>query len=322
MAGAGLGRRHVGIGNQVHVGTRDAAGIGGQDDGAVHLRQLGQALRAVGRVEQEAARADVEHVGTIGHDDERALVALDHAIEPLTQRRARRDPPEHVENFCRQSLGHLPSLLGLTSSSERQGHHAPRPTRSIASRTVATRMDRIDFGNAGRVGHDDALDAQSQAFADALFVMARPPQFTAETHLAVRRERAGQRDTRRGGRDREADREIGPGLAGVDTPDGQRVDVTFAQLHSGTLAQDREQEPRRPASTPCADRRPLLESRDERLNLDEATGGDRRRSVREPTPRCRPPGRRGTAGWDRGRAQGLVFASRAHRGRWCHRSDA
>ena len=75
VAGAGLGRGHVGVGHQVHVGPGDAAGVGGQDDGAVHLGQLGQALRAEGGVEQEAARADVEHLGTVAHDDQRAHLA-------------------------------------------------------------------------------------------------------------------------------------------------------------------------------------------------------------------------------------------------------
>ena len=58
VAGAGLRRRHVGVGHQVDVGPGDAAGVGGQDDGAVHLGQLGQPLGAEGGVEQEAARAD------------------------------------------------------------------------------------------------------------------------------------------------------------------------------------------------------------------------------------------------------------------------
>ena len=56
VAGAGLRRGHVGVGHQVDVGPGDAAGVGRQDDGAVHLGQLGQALGAELGVEQEAAR--------------------------------------------------------------------------------------------------------------------------------------------------------------------------------------------------------------------------------------------------------------------------
>jgi transposase-like protein len=35
------------------------------------------------------------------------------------------------------------------------------------------------------LGYDNALDAQSQTFADALIVMAGPAQLTAESHFAV-----------------------------------------------------------------------------------------------------------------------------------------
>src|SRR6187431_2996153 len=50
--GAGLGGGHVGVGHEVHVGPGDSAGVGSQDDGAVHLGQLGEALGAEGGVEQ------------------------------------------------------------------------------------------------------------------------------------------------------------------------------------------------------------------------------------------------------------------------------
>ena len=111
VARAGLARGHARIGHEMHVGPRDATGIGGEDDGAVHLGQLLQPLRAVCRVEQEPARADAEHVGAVADDDQRALAALDDAIESITQRHAGRDLPEHIEDFGRQSLGHSASLL-------------------------------------------------------------------------------------------------------------------------------------------------------------------------------------------------------------------
>ena len=44
----------------MHVGPGDAGGVGGQDDGAVHLGQLREALRGELRVEEEAAGADGE----------------------------------------------------------------------------------------------------------------------------------------------------------------------------------------------------------------------------------------------------------------------
>ena len=109
VPGTGLGRRHVGVGHEVDVGAGDAARVAGQDDGAVHLGELRQPLRTEGGVEQEPARADVEDLGTVAHDDERALVGLEDAVESLTQRGPRSDgrkcghelragPGNHVAN--------------------------------------------------------------------------------------------------------------------------------------------------------------------------------------------------------------------------------
>ena len=70
VAGAGLAGGHGRVGHEVHVGPGDAAGVGGEDDGAVHLGELLQALRAVGRVEQEPTRADAEHIGAVADDDQ------------------------------------------------------------------------------------------------------------------------------------------------------------------------------------------------------------------------------------------------------------
>ena len=57
MAGPGLRRRDVGVGDEVDVGAHDPRAVAGEDDGAVHLRQLAEALRRELGVEQEAARA-------------------------------------------------------------------------------------------------------------------------------------------------------------------------------------------------------------------------------------------------------------------------
>src|SRR5687768_3253346 len=65
--------------------------------------------------------------------------------------------------------------------------------------------------------YDDAFDAETETLADALFVMTRAAQLTAETHLSVRRECAGQGHTRRRRRDGQADRQISAGLTGIDT---------------------------------------------------------------------------------------------------------
>ena len=94
VAGAGLAGRHVRVGHEVDVGAGDAAGVGGEDDGAVHLRQLGQPLRAEGGVEQEAARADGEHLGPVADDDQRAHVACRMRSRPSRNGGARARQPE------------------------------------------------------------------------------------------------------------------------------------------------------------------------------------------------------------------------------------
>jgi hypothetical protein len=85
VTGAGLRRGHRRVGHQVDVGPGDAAGVCGQDDGAVHLGQLRQALRTEGSVEQEATRADVEHVGAVAHHQQPAHPRLEDAIHAGAQ---------------------------------------------------------------------------------------------------------------------------------------------------------------------------------------------------------------------------------------------
>ena len=79
--------------------------VGRQDDGAVHLRQLRQPLRAELGVEQEAARADREHLGTVADDDQRAHLRLQDAVESLAERRARRHQTQGEDHGFRSRLG-------------------------------------------------------------------------------------------------------------------------------------------------------------------------------------------------------------------------
>ena len=101
VTGAGLGRRHVRIGDEVDVGPGDAGGIGGEDDGPVHLGQLRQALRAEGGVEEKAAGADVEHVGSVADHHERAHLRLQDPVEAFPQRSARRHERERRQHLGR-----------------------------------------------------------------------------------------------------------------------------------------------------------------------------------------------------------------------------
>jgi hypothetical protein len=106
MARAGLRRRDVRVRDEVHVGACDAARVARQDDGAVHLRQFRQALRAVRGIEQEAARADVEHLGPVADDDQRAHARLQDAVETLAEGLARGDGGERVEQGDAAPRGH------------------------------------------------------------------------------------------------------------------------------------------------------------------------------------------------------------------------
>jgi hypothetical protein len=82
----------------VDVGPGDARRVGGQDDRAVHLRELREPLRRELRVEEEPAGADRQDLGTVTHDDERTHAGLQDAVEALAQRLSGRDEPQRGEH--------------------------------------------------------------------------------------------------------------------------------------------------------------------------------------------------------------------------------
>ena len=84
MPGARLGRGDVGIGHQVHVPPGHPGAIGGQDEGAVHLGQLRQALGRELGVEQKPAGADGQDLRPVADNDESALARLEDAIDTVT----------------------------------------------------------------------------------------------------------------------------------------------------------------------------------------------------------------------------------------------
>ena len=96
VTGARLRRGDGGLGHQVHVGPGDARGVGGENDGAVHLGQLGEPLGAVLGIEQEPAGADREHGRIVPHDDQRPVFRLEDPVEALPQRSARCDQGQRV----------------------------------------------------------------------------------------------------------------------------------------------------------------------------------------------------------------------------------
>ena len=107
MTGAGLRGGDRGIGDEMHVGPGDAAGVGGQDDGAIHLGQLGEPLRAEGGVEQEATGTDVEHLRAVADHDECAHPGLEDAVDSLAKRLPRGDHRQGVEHGLTAATGHL-----------------------------------------------------------------------------------------------------------------------------------------------------------------------------------------------------------------------
>ena len=54
-----------------------------EDDRAIHLGQLAEALRAERRVEQESAGADGQHVGPVAEDEQRAHLGPHDAFDPV-----------------------------------------------------------------------------------------------------------------------------------------------------------------------------------------------------------------------------------------------
>ena len=76
------------VGHQVDVGPGDPARVVRQDDRPVHLRELGEPLRAELGVEQEPPGADREDLRAVPNQDESSHVGLEDAVQPFAQRPA------------------------------------------------------------------------------------------------------------------------------------------------------------------------------------------------------------------------------------------
>ena len=86
MPGTGLDGGSARIREEVHVGASDTRGIGRQDDGTIHLGQLGQTLGRVFGVEKKTAGADRQDVWPVADNDERAGFRPENTIQPIAQR--------------------------------------------------------------------------------------------------------------------------------------------------------------------------------------------------------------------------------------------
>jgi len=167
----------VRIGDQVHVGAGDATGIGGQDDGAVHLGQLRQALGRELGVEQESAAANREHFRTVADHDERAHVRLEDPIQTLPQRPAGR--------HTRQRLGH-----GDTSPG---GHDWILVVGSaLQTGDCDCLCDRVDLQQLNacdivgrRHGNDGPFEAEARRFLEAPAELADLSHLPGEPDLAA-----------------------------------------------------------------------------------------------------------------------------------------
>ena len=162
VAGAGLAGGHRRVGDEVHVGPGDAAAVGRDDDGAVHLGQLGQPLRAVRGVDEEAAGADGQHVGLVVEHEQGAGLGPHDPVDAVAQRRARGDPRQGVAQSRRWRRGTgWPSVdsrgrvLGPLTGARCPRRRAPRPpccTRTRSMPSHGRRRGRARWPGGTRCG--------------------------------------------------------------------------------------------------------------------------------------------------------------------------
>ena len=100
---ARLTRGERGIGIEVEVGAQDLGEVAVDDDGAVHLGKLEQAVRGKRNVEREAVVTSSEHVFGVADANKSAQVTSDDHVEGGADRLAR----------CRQADGLFHTLLQL-----------------------------------------------------------------------------------------------------------------------------------------------------------------------------------------------------------------
>ncbi len=114
VARPGLRGGDRGLGHQVHVGPRDARSVRRQDDGTVHLGQLGEALGGVLGIEQEASGADREDGRVVPDEDQCTVLGLQDPVQPLPELGARGDHGQRVvQRLAAAEVGHPGIVSGL-----------------------------------------------------------------------------------------------------------------------------------------------------------------------------------------------------------------
>ncbi len=129
-----------GIGNEVNVGPGDAATVGGHDDRTVHLRQLGQPLRAVRGIDEESARADRQHVGVVAEHEQRAGLGAHDAVDAVAQRRAWCDPSERIAHRFVHAA--VPGVHALILDGDGVAPSARSPAQPAGAQTARGRFER------------------------------------------------------------------------------------------------------------------------------------------------------------------------------------
>ena len=177
VPGARLRGGDGGLRHQVDVGPGDPGGVGGQDDGPVHLGQLGEALGAELGVEQEPARADGQHARARPPPPPGApRLARRIRSSPSRSGRARRRHGQGVTERRALAGGHRRMVpvaawpLRAGRSACRSTVRALRPvgrrrltrrrctrTGATASATVSTRISSHPRGASGRRGRHHHL---------------------------------------------------------------------------------------------------------------------------------------------------------------------
>ena len=190
VTGAGLARGHGRVGHEVHVGAGDAAAVGGDDDRAVHLGQLGQSLRAERRVDEEAARADRQHLGVVGQHEQRTGLGPHDPVDAVTQRSTGRRR-ERAHRACARwpaardrRLHGADSTVpdrardreyGFAASTLQVSRHVS-PAAASASGSVPTRTSADDRrrSRASCVGSDHPREAEPAGLAEPARRRGRP----------------------------------------------------------------------------------------------------------------------------------------------------
>ena len=276
--------------------ARATRAVGGEDDRAVHLGQLRQALRRELGVEQEPAGADVQDGGPVADDDERAHLRLQDAVDALPQRSAGgHEPQRGVENFrsaLRQQI--LPVGTGSEATPRRRSPR-PAPRRRSATRRSVMPGRRAWRRARSRRGTRAAAPRPAGAAPGA------PGGSRRRGRSPRRRSCRRRRRVVAGARDRERDREVGRGFGDPHAARDAGVDVLVGERDAGALLQHRDEHrepvPLEGLRDPPRDRR--AGRRDERLHLDAQRPRPLHHRGHHRTRSRRRGGRRGRARSDR-----------------------